>query len=857
VRSVGGLFGRRKPPFCIFDARNRILTVVPYLPSIPSALSEFAISALQWDQLRERLAGRTMSPLGRDWILALTPSADAEWIYAQQSRNSELRRLISAGIPFNFRGIFDPTDLLDQARIEGTALEALQLRQLLVHAERVEAWRALLAEPPAGLEEALTATRAAAFALLEADLQPLLRAIQGKIEPDGSLADDASPELARIRRALERQHRAIEHSLHAALARLASDGSTQDSLITVRGDRFVIPVKSEYKRKVGGVVHGSSSSGQTVFVEPMETIELNNELSRLLDEEQEEIHRILVAMTRAVAAHAYTLALGAEVLGEADAHQGIARFAEDLNCVKPIVGQGADEDTLSEFELIDARHPMLEMRLRDQGLAITPLTLILPGGAGAKRQVIVSGPNTGGKTVSLKTSGLLAVMAQCGLPVPARTARLPLFSAIFADIGDAQSIENNLSTFSSHVTNVSRIAQTADATSLVLLDELGSATDPEEGAALAVAVAERFLELGCWSLITTHLTSLKVYAAKHDGVLNAAVGFDETTLSPTYELRLGVPGASSGLNIAARLGLDPSIVDNARSQLTTQTADIARFLDDLHAQLTAANSERATLAEQQRELERERERLAKEGRIEQQQRTRDLERKLEAMLKDFESRLTDMVKVIADKTSDKALAKRITRDAAVRLAGLRRETTGEFKSAVADAQEAAKPAATKPSEAERELAVGDAVMLQTMQREARVDRLIDDKMIEVVMGSMKMRVPRADVRRLQRHEIETPTTKRRGGVTVSSAAHESPSDVSSEINVIGRKADEAESEVERYIEQAYLAGHKSVRIVHGVGMGILRRTLRDFLRNHPHVTSVTEPPYNEGGQGATIVELRQ
>jgi DNA mismatch repair protein MutS2 len=792
-----------------------------------------------------------MSPLGRDWILALTPSADAEWIYAQQARNAEMRRLISAGLAFNFRGIFDPTDLLDQARIEGTALEALELRHILIHAERVEAWRALLADPPDGLEEALTATRYAAFALLEADLQPLLRALQGKIEPDGSLADDASPELARIRRALERQHRAIEHSLHAALAKLAGEGSTQDSLITVRGERFVIPVKSEFKRKVGGVIHGSSSSGQTVFVEPMETIELNNELSRLLDEEQEEIHRILVAMTRAVAAHAYTLALGAEILGEADAHQGVARFAEDLNCVKPIVGEGADKDTLSEFELVDARHPLLEMRLRDQGFEITPLTLILPAD---KNQVIVSGPNTGGKTVSLKTTGLLAIMAQAGLPVPARTARLPLFTAIFADIGDAQSIENNLSTFSSHITNVDRIARHANASSLVLLDELGSATDPEEGAALAVAVAERFLELGCWSLITTHLTSLKIYAAKHDGVLNAAVGFDETTLSPTYELRLGVPGASSGLNIAARLGLDPSIVDNARSQLTTQTADIARFLDDLHAQLTAANAERATLAEQQRELDRERERLAKEGRAELQQRTRELERKLEGMLKDFESRLQEMVKGIADKT----VAKKIARDAAVRLAGLRRETTGEFKSAVTEHQEAGKPQAGKAAApTERELEVGDAVMLQTMQREARVDRLIDDKMIEVVMGSMKMRVPRTDVRRLQKHEIETPRTKHRGGVTVSSAAHESPSDVSGEINVIGRKADEAESEVERYIEQAYLAGLKSVRIVHGVGMGILRRTLRDFLRNHPHVTSVTEPPYNEGGQGATIVELRQ
>jgi DNA mismatch repair protein MutS2 len=826
---------------------------------IPSPLAEYAASALEWHRLRERLAAGTHSPLGRDRLLTLSPSADAAWIDQQQSRNAAMRRLVTAGASFDFRGIVDPTELLDQARIEGAALEALDLRRMLLHAERVEAWRVLLAGPPDGLVAALQPMRDAAFALLEADLMPLLRALRGKIAPDGTLADDASPELARIRRALERQHRAIEHSLQAALSRLAGEGSTQESLITVRGERFVIPVRSEFKRKVGGVIHGSSSSGQTVFVEPMETIELNNELTRLLDDEQEEIHRILVAMTSAVAAHAPTLALGAVVLGAADAHQAAARFAEDLRCVRPIVSPSAPEGTPTEsraaFALHDARHPLLELRLRERSLPITPLTLLLPADEPAKRQVIVSGPNTGGKTVLLKTAGLLAIMAQAGLPVPAERAHLPLFTAIFADIGDAQSIENNLSTFSSHVTNVDRIARHADAHSLVLLDELGSATDPEEGAALAVAVAERFLALDCWSLITTHLTSLKVYAAKHAGVLNAAVGFDEATLSPTYELRLGVPGASSGLNIAARLGMDPAIVANARAQLTTQTADIARFLDDLHAQLTAAGAERSALATQQAELARERESLAREGRIEQQQRTRDLERKLEAMLKEFESRLHEAVKGIEDKT----VARRIQRDAALRLAGLRRETTAEFRSAVSEHnQAAATPATGSPEPAPPpELRAGDFVLLESLQREARIERVVDDRTLEVSMGSMKMRVDRAGVRRLSRQEIETPSTKRRGGVTVSSAAVESPDFVPQEVNVIGRTAEEAESEVARYIEQAFLAGLPRVRIVHGVGMGVLRRTLRDFLRNHPHVTSVTEPPYNEGGQGATIVDLRQ
>ena len=328
-----------------------------------------------------------------------------------------------------------------------------------------------------------------------------------------------------------------------------------------------------------------------------------------------------------------------------------------------------------EFNLFAARHPLLDIRLRAHNEAIVPLTITLPAG---KRQMIISGPNTGGKTVALKTSGLVTLMAQAGVPVPAETAHLPLFTAIYADIGDAQSIEQNLSTFSAHIVHVERIARGADARSLVLLDELGSATDPEEGAALAVAVAEHFLERGAWCIITTHLTSLKVYAAKHDGVINAAVGFDEVALAPTYELRLGVPGASAGLNIAAQLGLDPAIVANARSQMTTQQVDIGRFLDELHSQLTAAAAEREHLSSTERELAKERLRLEQEGRAEQQARTRELERQLKTLIEDFEAQLRDTVKAIDDKT----VAQKIARDSALRIARLKREFSEQFQTAV-------------------------------------------------------------------------------------------------------------------------------------------------------------------------------
>jgi DNA mismatch repair protein MutS2 len=504
------------------------------------------------------------------------------------------------------------------------------------------------------------------------------------------------------------------------------------------------------------------------------------------------------------------------------------------------------------LSLLNARHPLLELRLRRSGAAAVPITLGLEDAA---RELIISGPNTGGKTVALKTTGLLALMAQAGLPVPAQAAALPLFTAIYADIGDAQSIESNLSSFSAHVLNVDRIARLATEDSLVLLDELGSATDPEEGSALAVAVAAHFLARRSWTCITTHLTSLKVFAANRPGVLNAAVGFDQERMAPTYELRMGVPGASAGLNIAERLGMAPEIVTAARTNMTTQAADIAALLDQLHAQLTAAADERAALELREKELARARIQLDLEGRAEQKARTRELEAKLTTLIADFEYQLRESVKAI----DDKAVAKKIARDAGTTIARAKREFAAEFQQTVlahttgADKGDvAAGRVATV-----RAVKVGDTVKLKSLGREGRVDRLIDAKNFEVQVGAMKVRVPLSDIVEVTPVVAITPleAARRRGGVTVQTS-HESDS-VPMEINVIGRTADEAHDEVARYLDRAFMAGLPSVRIVHGTGMGILRRTLREFLRNHPNVANVTEPPYNQGGQGATEVELRQ
>jgi DNA mismatch repair protein MutS2 len=835
---------------------------VPLLPNIPSPLPESSSSVLEWPRLRETIAGHASSPLGRGWVLALEPCADRAWIEAQQQRTGEIRDLLTGGGSFEFHGLIDPTERLEQARLEGAALEAQEINALLTVVERIAAWRALLISPT-GRARSWPGIAGLSAALVEHDFAPLLHALRGKIEPDGSLSDEASHELRRIRRAMERQHRAIEESLRKSLRALASEGSTQEELITVRGERFVIPVKAEFRRRVPGVIHGSSSSGQTVFVEPLETIEQNNELQRLLDEEQREIHRILVAMTRAIGEQADAILLGTSVLAEVESHFARARFANELKCVRPKFDHPTHDDEAvmdgapkcGGLSLVNARHPLLELRLRRSGAVAVPITLALEPDA---RQLIISGPNTGGKTVALKTTGLLAVMAQAGLPVPAEAATLPLFQAIYADIGDAQSIETNLSSFSAHVLNVDRIARVANEDSLVLLDELGSATDPEEGAALAVAIAGHFLSLHAWSCITTHLTSLKVYAANRAGVLNAAVGFDQATLSPTYQLRLGVPGASAGLNIAERLGLMAEIVAVARTQLTTQAADIGVLLDQLHAQLTAASGEREAMRVREREIARERLRLETEGRAEQKARTKELETKLNSLIGEFEAQLSEMVKAI----DDKAVAKKIARDSSARIARLRREFSEQFNSTVvahttgADKNDPAAQAGGR-GVALRAVKIGDLVKLKSLGREARVERVIDSKNFEVLVGTMKMRVGESDIAEVTPVAVVTPANaaRGRGGITVQTSSDSDS--VPMEINVIGRTAEEAQDEVSRYLDRAFMAGLPHIRIVHGTGMGILRRTLREYLKNHPQVTSVTEPPHDQGGQGATEVELRQ
>ena len=819
---------------------------MPLLPAIPESI--VPSPPLEWDKFVAFLGTFTQSALGRAWIAALTPSASRAWIARQHALVTEMRVLVGAGVMPQLRSLFDPSDFLAKAGIDGVALESGELRALIALAEEIASWTDLVRTPPESAASRIPELAVLSHDLLATNLHPLTESLREKILPDGTLADDASPDLRRIRREMERQQRAIEESLRAALRRFSEGGSTQDDLITIRGERFVIPVKSEWKRRVQGVVHGASSSGQTVYVEPLETIELNNDLVRLLEDEQAEIHRIFLHMTRQIAQFAAPILQGATVLAEVDTLLARARFAQQFDCVVPRFAV----PTAPEFRLRNARHPLLERRLRSESKSIVPISLEL---AGAGRQLIISGPNTGGKTVSLKTAGLVAIMAQAGVSVPTEEAISPVFDAFLADIGDAQSIEQDLSTFSAHVVNLNRIAAAATSQSLVLLDELGSSTDPEEGAALAVSIAEHFLRAGAWSIVSTHLTSLKVYAENNPGAVNAAVGFDEQTLAPTYELRQGVPGTSAGINIAQRLGLSPVIIAAARRQLNTQTQDIARFLDSLHQQLAALEAERLRVRRLEQHLSQERARLTAEGIKEWRVKVQDLESQLQSLLKDFEYQVRETVRAIEDRAAQQKLSKH----AEQRIARLRREFSESFNAVVvAQHTGADRGDSNAQPHISRHVSQGDTVKLRSLGKTATVQRQIDDHTFEVAVGPMKMKIARdeiAEVISSARPTGETPVAaaRRRAGITVQVAE---PDVMSSEINVIGRTADEAQDEVEKFLDRAFLAGLPRIRIVHGTGMGVLRRTLRAWLQQQPQVASVTEPPQNEGGAGATIVELR-
>ncbi|HEY1337230.1 MAG TPA: endonuclease MutS2, partial [Bryobacteraceae bacterium] len=534
-----------------------------------------------------------------------------------------------AAIRIDFGGLPDLEATVHKLRIEGATLEPKEIFDVLMLLDRAADAKSVLTAAAERFQ------RLGRRAQTIGDFRALLQDLDGKILPDGTVSDHASVALARLRRDIERQKKAIQESLERFLKAHREEGILQEEFVTIRNERFVVPVIAGQKRKLDGVIHGASSSGHTLFIEPLETIDLNNELVRLAEEEAREVHRILLEMSDRLRGYGESIRQTLVTMAELELIFAKARFGVEFGCVIPRFGE--------RLVLREARHPLLEDVLRRRRKAAVPLTLELTR---ENRTLLISGPNTGGKTVTLKTVGLLSLMAQSALPVPAVEAEFPLFEQVLADIGDYQSIQENLSTFSAHMSNIREMALDVTPDSLVLLDELGSATDPEEGGALGVAIVEHFRAAGAFTLVSTHLMALKVYGAGTEGVVNGSMGFAEETLEPTYRFHAGLPGKSAGLEIATRLGMPEDIMRRARQSLTDRDRDVTRFVAELHRRIEETQGLEQTLRQTIAEAEKREKEVAQEWEKRETAKLKELERRTDQALARFEEQAHETLEKI-------------------------------------------------------------------------------------------------------------------------------------------------------------------------------------------------------------------
>ena len=789
------------------------------------------LEALEWDQVHVLVARSIASPAGAEEMAHVTPSMDRARIEHELAEAGEAMEYLRAAgrggaLRINFNGLPDIAQAVLKLRIEGAALDPREIFELIVFLDRA-------ADSKSSLGAA-----AERFPLLGAyagrigDFRQVLREVSGKIQADGSVLDSASPHLNRIRRDIEKQKKAIQDSLERFLKANRNEGVLQDEYVTIRNERFVVPVLVGQRRKLPGVIHGASSTGQTLFLEPLDTIDLNNELVRLQDDEAREVFRILRELTDRLRASADPIRDAAAVMARLDVIFAKARFGIDFDCVIP-------KFTDRRLQLKNARHPLLIDVLRRAGKKVVPFSLTLDS---ETRTLLISGPNTGGKTVTLKTVGLISLMAQAGLPVPCESAELPVFEQVLADIGDHQSIEQNLSTFSAHVARLREMALDATPDSLVLLDEIGSATDPDEGGALGVALVDHFRAAGSFTLASTHLTALKIYGASTKTVVNASMGFDEATLAPTYQLMVGLPGKSAGLEIAARLGMPEDILRRARASLGARDLELSRLIADLHERLDETNRLRATLESEREALVVRERQLATDWARKEAAKLSELESRFDEMQRRWQERADETVARIAE-TADR----RKSIDQAQRqTAKLGREMREDWEATVVQKEAVAAAPRAKIVE-------GARVRLKGIRDIARVSRLLGHERLEVAVGFVKMQVALSDVEEVLT-DTGAPEPKLPKNVRLMSGPQLNPGE--QEINVIGEHVEEAIERVERFLDAAVMATAARVRIVHGHGMGVLRRAIQDLLKQNPHVEKFYPAAQYEGGTGATIVELR-
>lgn len=816
-------------------------------------MNKQAFTTLEYQHLLQLVKRNAQTEAGARRVETLSPIDDAAELRRALAALAECVRLRRRGVKWYFNGLVDPSETIARLRVEGASLDPLAILQT-----------ARLCDQAMSARAAILAEREDAPVLwqlvqdLPRELNTLVARVTNKILPSGELDDRASPELANIRHEINVLRSRITRSLERVMSRSAE--AIQDELVTIRNDRFVIPVKADHRGRVQGVAHGYSSSGATAFIEPLETIESNNELQNLHESEAREIAKILFGLTEELRGQLPAIVMAAEAVAELDFINACAVFHQSFDCVIPEVQTGANGS--GELELIEARHPLLEENLRATGNAVVPVSFALND---EKNAMVISGANAGGKTVVLKTSGLLALMALSGISVPARSARFPFYASVLADIGDHQSLAANLSTFTSHAANIARMIELCEAPALVLLDEVGTGTDPEEGSALGVAVVDHFRRAcGAHVIATTHYSGLKMYAANEEGVLNASVEFDEKTLRPTYRLLVGVAGASSGLEIARRFGVPTQIVENAMRSVADSSLQASEYLRRIKREAEEAEALRIALEEERQAVAEKFASLDKEAAKQERERQSAFDQALQRAITELEKRARELVAKIEDRTE----RVRVDRDAQRRIAEIKRTTQREVR--IVREGQTVQPERNEPeptiaeetpeyvTAAPREIVAGDRVKLRSFGSVGIVDQ-IKDGVAEVRVKSLRFR---EKLENLELVEATNPKPQqgkleklRRSAATESHLVADDKAQ--SELNVIGQTTDEAVDAVDKFLDEASLASLSKVRIIHGHGTGALRRAIGALLDGHPHVSRFLPAPPDQGGAGATLVELRQ
>lgn len=793
----------------------------PVVKEGPAAADASTLRALEFPAVVEALAARTSFPPARELAMATSPSADATHVAALQDQTDEAVRLLEEQVQASVGGVRDIRGALERARRGGrlTPAELLDIGETLhatgQFAARLRSWRG----------RHLTDVRS------ELDEAPELReAIARSVDDAGEILDSASVALAAIRKRLRTAQERVRERLNAMLRSSEHAGSIGEAIVTMRNGRYVIPVRAEAKGKVRGIVHDQSSSGATLFVEPLGVVELNNAWTEAALAAEREEERILDELSAAVEARATSLASSLAALARADVWLSRARLAADMDAIRPEASRG-------DMELLSARHPLLA------GAAV-PIDVCV-GDRYGYRALVITGPNTGGKTVSLKTLGLLSLMYQAGLRIPvAGGSRATTWRRVMADIGDEQSIAQSLSTFSSHLRNVVRFVDEASAGTLVLLDEVGAGTDPAEGSALAMAVIARLLERGATVAATTHYAELKTFAQTHDGVTNASVEFDVETLRPTYRLEIGLPGKSQAFAIAERLGLPRDILNDARSRLSTDHASMEETLAAIQRAEMERDRERVRAGEERAAAEAERGRAAAgvaRARQEAAAVLREARRAAEELYATAEREVAEMRREATRRAGQRGDARealeRLSRTAADRRAATVRQATVE---------------AAAPEAAAAAPRVGEWARSRTLGSVGRVTEISGRTgRVTLETGGARVVIPMDDLEAaadpsspIVERDLEADELRRRAAASVDRS-----------IDLRGERVEAALEQLEAYLDQVLLAGLDEIRIIHGAGTGALRRSIRELLASHPRVRATRSGRRDEGGDGATVVEL--